>query len=244
MIKKHYISPIRVIQGLAVMIASIPASSVRADGTIIDKVYHPYVQLFEKEIEYRLLYQDDDGEENDSQRHRLGFGHSLSDRFFAEAYLIGKDSHGTSFELDAVEAELKWQLTEQGEYDNDWGLLFELERKIDDNIWESSTRLIALHEWPDWIATANLSVIYEWGGDIENEWETSFAGQLRYRYSQGFEPAVELYTGEDTKGIGPVLTGLKRLGGRQKLWWEFGVILGLDNSTPDTNWKFNLEYEF
>ena len=30
-----------------------------ADGNTIRKVYHPYVQLLEKEIEYAMLYQRD-----------------------------------------------------------------------------------------------------------------------------------------------------------------------------------------
>ncbi|RLA41354.1 MAG: hypothetical protein DRR06_16080 [Gammaproteobacteria bacterium] len=225
---------------------SLPgAVPLYADGSIIDKVYHPYVQLLEKEIEYRLRYQDDDDPElDDQQRHKLGLGQSLSDRVFAEIYLIGKNTPDSDFELSAVEAELKLQLTEQGEYNNDWGMLFELEREKDENIWEASTALIALHEWSRWIGTANLSLAYEWGNDIDNELETGLATQLRYRYSQAVEPALEVYFSEDTQGLGPVLTGVQRLGGRRKLLWEFGVILGLDNSTADASWKFNIEYEY
>lgn len=216
-----------------------------ADGSIIDKVYHPYVQLLETEIEYRSRYQgDDDAELDDRQQHRLGIGRSLSDQLFAEIYLIGEDSAHSDLQLTAIEAELKIQLTEQGEYDNDWGLLFELERETKYNLWEASTTLIAVHEWRRWIATANLSLAYEWGSAINNEFETSLATQLRYRYRQAVEPAVEFYMGEDTLGLGPVLTGIQALGGRRKLLWEFGVIAGLDAGTPDTTWKLNLEYEF
>ena len=216
-----------------------------ADGSIIDKVYHPYVQLLETEIEYRSRYQnDDDAELDDRQQYRLGIGHSLSDQLFAEIYVIGEDSAESDLELTAIEAELKIQLTEQGEYDNDWGLMFELERETKDNLWEASTTLIAVHEWTRWIATANLSLTYEWGKGIDNEFETSLATQLRYRYSQVVEPAFEFYMGDDTLGLGPVLTGVQRLGGRRKFLWEFGVIAGLDDSTPDTTWKFNVEYEF
>ncbi len=228
------------------LVATLSGSALlHADGSTVDKVYHPYVQMLETEIEYRSRYQnDDDAEFDDRQQHRLGIGRSLSDQLFAEFYVIGEDSPDSAFQLTAMEAELKVQLTEQGEYNNDWGLLFELERETKDNKWEVSTTLIALHEWSSWIATANLSLIYEWGSKINNEFETSLASQLRYRYSQAIEPALEFYMAEDTLALGPVLTGVQRLGGRRKLLWEVGVIMGLDDTTADASLKFNIEYEF
>ena len=93
-----------------------------ADGSTIDKVYHPYVQILEKEIEYRALYEQDGDEAVDGRsRHRLGYGQALSDRFFVELYLTGVEEPGGDPNLESYEAEVKWQLTEQGKYDNDWG---------------------------------------------------------------------------------------------------------------------------
>ena len=234
------------LENIALLIVSLSnCAYLYADGSTIDKVYHPYVQLLETEIEYRSRYQnDDDIDLDDQQQHRFGIGRSLSDQLFAEIYVIGENSAESDLKLTAIEAELKVQLTEQGEYDNDWGLMFELERETDANLWEASTTLIAAHEWSRWITTVNLSLHYEWGKDINNEFETSLAAQLRYRYSQALEPAFEFYIGEDTLGLGPVFTGVQGLAGRRKLLWEFGVIAGLDDSTPDTTWKFNIEYEF
>lgn len=231
---------------IAVAALTLPvATTLYADGSSIDKVYHPYVQLLEKEIEYRALYQQDSKPDADGRlRHILGYGQALSDRLFAEVYLIGIDQAGDSFSLEAYEAELKWQLTEQGEFDNDWGILFEFERDSSEDIWEASSTLIAAHTWSRWVATINLALIYEWGGDIDNEWETAFSAQLRYRNSERLEPAIEFYQGQDTQAIGPVLTGLWRFGGGRKLYWEFGAILGTNSETADVNWKLTLEYEF
>ena len=221
------------------------ADFATADGIGIDKVYHPYVQLLEQEIEFRTLYLDDHGKSaHGYQRHKLGFGSAITDSLFGEIYLTVEDLHGESLEPESYELELKWQLTEQGEFSNDWGLLFELEKEHDNPIWEASTTLIALHEWARWIATGNLSLIYEWGDAIDDEWETAFAGQLRYRWRQGMEPGIELYQSQETQGIGPVLTGLIRTGQGKKLNWELGVIFGTGKETADTNLKFNLEYEF
>ncbi|MEX2129872.1 MAG: hypothetical protein WD772_00170, partial [Pseudohongiellaceae bacterium] len=56
----------------------------------IDKIYHPYVQPLEREFEYRSIYQtDSDPGEDDILRQRFGFGRSVSERIFVEAYLIG-----------------------------------------------------------------------------------------------------------------------------------------------------------
>ena len=135
-------------------------------------------------------------------------------------------------------------MTEQGEYSADWGLLFELEKADSQNEYEYATTLLAEKEFGRWVGAANLGVIYEWGHKIKNEWESTFASQLRYRYRSGFEPAVELYMGQSTRGLGPVALGDVRFSGRQKLHWELGVIFGIDSKTPDQTVRGMLEYEF
>ena len=163
---------------------------------------------------------------------------------FAEVYFIGQRSADDSLELYAYEVEALWQLSEQGEYVVDYGLLFELEREQDEDIWEYATTLLLEKEFGRYSATANVGLIYEWGDDIENEWETSLALQGRYRYSPRLEPALELYAGQDTLGMGPVLSGMERLSHMQALRWEAGVILGLDSDTSDYTLRAVLEYEF
>ena len=234
------LSPQHYLLGLLVI-----APSALASGSSIDKVYDPYVQLLEKEIEYRTRYEQDDRDQIDGrQRHILGYGQSLSDHLFAEIYMIGVDEAQSGFSIEDYEVELKWQLTEQGELDHDWGLLFELEKSREDDIWEAGSTLIVLREWGQWVATGNLSLIYEGGSDTKNEWETAFAGQLRFRNSEKFEPGLEFYQSQDTQGFGPIITGLWRIGGGKKTRWETGVILGLDHDTPDVSWKLTLEYQF
>ncbi len=89
-----------------------------------------------------------------------------------------------------------------------------------------------------------MHLIYELGDDIQNETETGLALQTRYRYSRSLEPAIELYMGEGSYGIGPVLLGNVRLDGRKQLRWETGVIAGLKDDTPDATFKFLIELEF
>jgi len=221
------------------------AASVLADANNIDKVYHPYVQQDEIEIEYRLIRQDDNKDALDSLfKPRLGVAYSPTDRLKLEFYIIGEDTHNESFTINAFEWETKIQLTEQGEYWADWGLLFELDKKRNDELWEFASSVLIEKEWGRWVGTANVSLAYEWGNDINNELEGALAMQGRYRFSRFLEPAIEFYSGQDTLGIGPVLLGQLRLGQMKKLRWEMGVIVGLDDKTPDRTFRALLEFEF
>ncbi len=216
-----------------------------ADGSNVDKVYHPYVQPLEKEIEWRALYQSDNDRQRDRvQIHRLGYGQSINENWFAEIYLIGEKSRDESFGVDEIELEALWQITEQGEYAADWGMLFEFERSLDENINEVSASLLTERQWGRWVGTANLALIYEWGSDIDNEAETALALQGKYRYSRALEPAIEVYSSEGGLGAGPVLVGSQRLVGRRQLRWEAGVIYGLDEDAADRTYRFLLEFEF
>ena len=210
-------------------------SVVYADGLAIDKVYHPYVQALEREFEWRMISAD--GE----QKHRLGIGKSLSDRLFVEGYFIVSNNENS---IDAYELEAKWQLTEQGEYAVDWGVILELEKDRYDNNWELATGLLMEKEWGTWTGSANLRAIYEWGETINAELESALALQARYRYSRYFEPALEFYSGQNTRGIGPVIMGDIKFSAGKKLHWEVGNIIGLDSSTPDNTWRFLTEFEF
>ncbi len=216
-----------------------------ADGIVIDKIYHPYVQPLEQELEWRMIYQDEQPSAADNLwLYQLAYGRSLNDRWFVEAYLVGEKSDEESFGIEAYELEAKWQLTEQGEFWADWGLLFELEKEANEDVWEFATAVLVEKEWGKWSGAANFYVMYEWGSDIKNELETRLNLQARYRYSQAFEPAIEFYSGQDTRGLGPAFMGQVKMGNRQRLRWEAGVIFGLDSTSPNRTLRFLLEFEF
>lgn len=242
------------LRGSVAAYAGLLAGSLLAHSALADvefqhngvgRVYDPYVQPLERELEFRSLYQtDDDPLESDILRQRLGFGKSLTERIFAEAYLLAEKQPGGSLRLQGYEAEVKVQLTEQGEYAADWGLLFEFERERSESISEAAIAALVSRQWGDWVGTLNLGVEYEYGSDIDNEVETFMSAQWRYRLRETLEPGVELYADQFTRGIGPVLTGLVRGAGASKWAWEAGLILPLNDTTPDYTYRFLLEFEF
>lgn len=219
------------------------SSHVVADAEI-GRVYHPYVEPMEREIELRAnIIDDPDAEEHNDQKYWLAGGYSINDRWFVEAYVIAAKDNGESLDVEGFELEAKLQLTEQGEYWADWGMLFEVERETSENIWEVAVGGLMEKEIGPTSLTANLSAIYEFGGGIDNEFETAGAVQWRWRYAEKFEPALEYYAGDDLSAVGPVGLGMFRFG-KQKLKWELGLLFGVDSMTPDKTYRVLLEYEF
>ena len=222
----------------------LPALASGDDGGI-DKVYHPYVQAMEQEIGLRLSAEE--GRRlppDDRQILRLGYGRALNDNWLGELYLLGERSSDEALSSRGYEVELLWQMSEQGKYFVDSGLLFEYENLDSGDSMAFVTSLLLEQDWGRWSGTANLSVEYEFGSMINNELESATALQLRYRYARYLEPALEFYSGENVRGLGPVLLGDLHAAPGRKLHWEVGMIAGLINRVPDRTWRLLLEYEF
>jgi len=227
---------------IAVGLMLVPLSAF-ADGIVVDRIYDPYVQPLETELELRSILQSDD-DLGDVQKHLFGIGRGWTDRWATEFYAIGIKDEDESISVEAYELEVKWQLTEQGEFAFDWGMVFELEREVQDSVWELSGSLIASRDFGRWSGIANVGLIYEWGSGIQNEIETALHVQTRYRLKETFEPAIELHMGQDTVALGPAIIGLGRLSPGKKIRWEAGIFFGLDNRSPDQTIKLYFEFEF
>jgi hypothetical protein len=214
----------------------------QADGVVVDKVYHPYVLPNERELEWRMLSrQNDDG---NSLAHRLAYGQSLTENVMVEFYVVGERDNDGDFGLSAYEVEARWMITDQGEYWADWGLLLEVEKEHNLDVWEVTTGLLFEKEFGRSSLALNAFLIYESGGDIENEFETEFRLQYRYRWLPQVQPAIEIYVGEDYTGIGPAFMGIQRFDGQKQLKWELGFITGLNGDSKDHILRAAIEYEF
>ena len=86
---------------LVVLMFSMTIIKVYADGMVVEKGYHPYVLADEQELEWRLVsHQRDQG---NVLAQRLGYGHSLTETFTLEGYLIGERDDSGDFGLQAFE---------------------------------------------------------------------------------------------------------------------------------------------
>lgn len=215
-----------------------------AGGSSIGKIENPYVQQLEHELEYEGLFLDTPSTQTTRQLHRFEYGQALSDKWLVEFGITAEQQRGSDLEIESFELEAKYQITEQGEFNNDWSLLVELEKENGENAFGLGATLIVLHEWQNWIGTANLGLEYEFGNDKANEVEASFSGQFKYRYKPSLEPALEVFAGEDGVSLGASLLGQIRLKNAKKYYWEAGITAGLSDDQPDFGVRVNIEYEF
>jgi len=225
----------------AVCVLLLPTQA-KADGIVVDKVYHPYVLPFERQFEWRFVsHQTDSG---NILAQRLGGGGAINDTMALEGYIVGERDDNGDFGLEAYELELRWQLIEQGKLWSDWGALFELEKKHNEDVYEATSGFVIEKEFGKTSLTMNAFLVYEWGQDIQNEWESEFRAQYRYRYRSAFQPSIEVYVGEDFVGIGPGFIGLQRFDGQKQLKWEAGFITEISQSEKNHSFRLALEFEF
>jgi len=221
----------------------LTAMLVLSASADIGRVYHPYIEQNEREIEYgQMVY--DLGEE---QRYlnQLGFGYAWSERFFTDVYVLSETVNHDGHEEKGYELEAKWQLTEQGEYWADWGFMLEAGTMRDENEHELAAGLLFEKELENRVIVAlNTFVEYEFGNDVDNELETALRSQLRHRFSPAIEPALEIYLDDKDYAAGPALMGMQRLGAGKRLKWECGWMLGLDQETPNNTLRALVEFEF
>ncbi|WP_232771124.1 hypothetical protein [Colwellia sp. 75C3] len=214
-----------------------------ADGIVVDKVYHPYVLPNEREVEWRMLAQRENGVSNDLAQ-RFAYGQSVADNLMLEFYLIGERDSNDNFTLSAYEIEARWMMTEQGQYWADWGMLFEVEKEHQENNWEVTSGVIMEKEFGRTSLTLNAFLIYEWGDTIDDEMETEFRLQYRFRHLEQFQPAIEVYSGENYLGIGPAFMGVQRFSGQKQLKWEAAFITGVNSESQGHILRLAIEYEF
>ncbi|MDB2372944.1 hypothetical protein N9W11_00120 [Psychrosphaera haliotis] len=224
------------------LLVTLISGQAAADGIVVDKVYHPLVLANEQEFEWRFLSSQTDEQNRLAQR--FGYGRALSDRVAAELYLIAERDDVGNFQFQSYELEIRWMLTEQGQYWADWGAIFEIERNTLIGSSEVATGILFEKEIGRNSLTLNAILIYEWGDGIDDEFETEFRAQYRYRYMPEVQPSIEVYTGENYFGIGPALMGVRRFSGQKQLKWELGFISELSNEIKDHSLRFSLEYEF
>lgn len=225
---------------VALLLALLASAPTRAE---MRGVYHPYVTQGEREIEYGVTWRGVGDKVLSLQRASLSY--AWNDRLSTELYLLSEGTaHGgqrvRQFEIEAV-----WQIGEQGQYWADWALTFEVERTRGSDENELSIGVLWEKELGNrWVATANAYLESEFGGDVDDELETGFRGQLRFLHSPAFEPAIEIYLDDEDYAAGPAVLGAIKLSPGRQFRWEFGVPLGLTGRTPSVNVRLDIELEF
>lgn len=245
---------------VGILLAGLSVLSVTArDAEAGFKVYAPYVEYRELELEYRPSRTvDDDDDKEDEQKHLLGIGYGVTPWWFTEVYSEWAREAGSNQDtkFEAVEWENRFQITNPGEYWLDFGLQLEYEHTDSgDSPDEIALSLLFAKELGKFEATYNLIFAHEIGDDASSDVELADSFQLKYRLNRLFEPAIEIFgefgSLEDTPSfdeqehyVGPVTTGVLPLGVfGLKFKYNVGYLFGVSDTAADGVIKAILEFE-
>lgn len=223
------------------------------------KVYSPYVEKGEVETEYQGYRTfDGDSSKDNEQAHKVGLGYGVTDYWSTEfSGAWKKDASGTTH-FDATEWENIFQLTDQGRYFADFGLLVEYEHVRDraGDADELAFGPLIAKEIGQTTNTINVILERQLGAHAEGGLGLTYRLQSRWRLDPLFEPAVEAYGefgrinnfdphDEQRHMVGPAVQGaIDHLGPLPgKLRYDVGYLFGVTSGTPDGTLKTVLEYE-
>jgi high-affinity iron transporter len=217
-------------------------------------VYSPLVEQGELAIEARGHYDfDGDAARDGSQQYAFEFEWAPTARWRTELVVEAEKLPGDSLEATEIASENVFQLTEQGQYWADVGVLAEYVHSLGTDGHEAlELGLLVQKDVGRHEGRLNLLFEREFTGGADTE--VGYAWQYRYRLAEHFEPGLEMYGGlgnaddlgalnDHEQQIGPAFFGkLRTTTGALK--YEAGLLFGLNDQTPDATLRFLLEYEF
>ena len=240
-----------------ILIAALPLATRDAHAGF--KVYLPYVETNELEIEYRpSVTSDGDDAKDNAQKHLLGFGYGINDWWFTEIYGAWERDAGTGEKTSfaGFEWENKFQLTNPGEYWADLGLLVEYARADPGSTPdELAVSLLLAKQFGKLQAAYNLEFNRRLGSGAADDVNLEHRFQLKYRLDPHFEPAIEVFGAFGALGkmpgfdrqehyVGPVIEGAFALGDSGlKLKYNASYLFGVSDEAADGVVKAIVELE-
>jgi len=223
------------------------------------KIYSPYVELGEAELELRGHTTDDDDPAKDSQeKYKIEFGYGVTEKWFTSVFgEIEEEQPDNELEWEATAWENIFQLTDQGRYFVDFGVYLEYELTHESNTPDKvEAKLLMEKPTGGFSHTMNLIWEHEVGSNAASGTGFGYAWRTKWHYNPKFEPALEIYgdlgkwdnldSRDNTdQRAGPVIGGefAKQADG-SKWVYELGYLFGFTDAAPDGTLKFLIEYEF
>ncbi len=226
---------------MALMLLSIPGQA-RAGFTVDSPIVHSQ----ETEVELHVSSQWNGSRTGSREdEYVVAAGHGFTDIWFSEIELEFEREPGGKVVHEATSWENTFQLTPQGKYWLDAGLLLSYEaageKEHPDKI---EVKGLFQKQWGKLEHTLNLTLEREVGVNADDKTEPAYAWQSRWLLSQRFEPGFEVFGSEDDLRAGPMFRGAVRVRQRSVLVYELGYLHGLTTKTPQHTLKGTLELEF
>jgi len=244
----------RSVNTVAAMLLMGLAISTQPVDAEAKKVYSPIVEEGEIELEYLLDYAiDSDPAKNTSARHQFEFELGVTDRWQTAIYGDFRKRPRQGFTYQGLKWENIYQLFEQGERWLDAGLYFEyISPQSSLNKPDAvEFKLLLEKEFGKMTHTANLVFKKELGVNAANNTLAGYTWRSKWRKTQAWEPAVEIYgslgelgntkpLAQQSHQIGPVFMGKLRSG----FSYEVGYLFGLTSASDQGAIKLVIGYEF
>jgi high-affinity iron transporter len=241
--------------GAAVVAVAAGVAFVAPRAEAAHVVYSPVLEEGEVAVELRGHHDFDSREDVDGgQQFKLDLEYTPNAWWRTELLGEWEKEPGESLEATEIAWENVFQLTPQGKYWMDLGLLAEYAHTLEDDGEDAlELGLLAEKQFAATVLTANLVFEREFEGGAETEME--YAARYRWRMSQACEPGIEFYGdlgdwGDNGRAsdhghqAGPAVLGKLRAGPKSAFKYEAAVLFGLTDAAPDTTVRFLLEYEF
>ncbi len=222
------------------------------------KVYYPTVEQGETEVEFRGHVDFDRNPARDNaQVYKTGVGYGFTDYWFSEVYAeIARPAGGSSYDVETYEWENIFRLTDPGKYWADLGFIVSYEQargSNEPNKWELIP--IVQKQIGQQLVTLNVVFERETGNNAEKVWDLEYAWQYRRFGNPVLEYGLEGYghvgkvthwdpSSEQQHQIGPAIFGKVKPGVGRGLKYQFGLLFGLTDGTPQKTFYTNLEFEF
>jgi FTR1 family protein len=218
-------------------------------------VYSPIVEGGEVAVELRgARDRDASAWRNGAEEHKAEVEYAPTDYWLTEALAtIGREPGGAR-ELTELSWENVLQLTPQGKYWADVGLLVEYAHALRSAGHDAiELGVLAEKQVGASVVTANLTGEQALARGARAA--LGYALRWRWRLAERFEPGVELHgelgdwgrfgsLGAHRHQIGPAAKGLLRTAPRGALKWEAAWLFALTGASPDSTARLQLEYEF
>jgi FTR1 family protein len=232
------------------------ASLAPAPAHAAHVVYSPIVEGGERALEYRGHHDVDSAADRDGvEQHKLELEYAPTARWMTELGGEWEKEPGERLKATEIFFENVFQLTEQGQYWADFGVLAEYAHSLAKGGRDAlEVGVLAEKQIGASVATLNLTAEREFERGAKAE--TEYAFLWRYRMRQAFEPGIELHgefgewgefgrLKEHAHQAGPALLGrIPSAGGRGAFRYEAALLLGLTKASPNSTFRVMLEWEF
>ncbi len=233
---------------------AVPMTAIAGPASTI---YSPIVDYREWELELKGGMQDwnnPDGE----RAAKLALGYGLLPRWGVEGEVEYAQTPGQTARVEEYEFENIFQLTEHGEHWLDVGIFAELARNRLENkntlvlgpMFQKETTRTQTNLNIYW--NRRLSALSEGTSNDGRRNELEYQAQWKYNLRARFQPGVQVFGSlgdpahmySEQLRVGPAFFGRTSLGNAKSLRYNAAILAGLTHGTPDTTFRFQLEYEF